>query len=420
MDVLIGLLLGDIYLVLAAAAIALVVFAVVASLLRTRQRLQRRPLDAFYDPPFDLPAGVSAEPGAVVRHEPVPGARAGTAAHRLVYLSAGETGALVPVSAIALVPAGRPIPPGGWPVVTICHGTVGLGRDAAPSLTALDPPHIPRIPRELLGSVAATAGPFAEAGYATIATDYTGLGVDGPPSYMIGAIEARNALDAVRALRRSGIVPVANQTFAWGHSEGGHAAAFVRQLAPQYAPDIPISGTVLVAPAINLQALFDGLIRADAAGPLTALIMVVISAWSRYYPDADAARVMTPLGLDGLPSVATGGAMAVVNRWRQYRPTDVIVPNLLDDPAWARLVALNTPDTAAVPGPLLVIQGLADQIIAPATTEAFIEAWRAAGNDVTLTTLPGKTHFTAQDASVPEQVAWVDKLRGPGQAPPLT
>ena len=39
------------------------------------------------------------------------------------------------------------------------------------------------------------------AGYAVVATDYSGMGADGPPAYLIGVTEGNNVLDIVRAGR---------------------------------------------------------------------------------------------------------------------------------------------------------------------------------------------------------------------------
>ena len=40
-----------------------------------------------------------------------------------------------------------------------------------------------------------------DAGYVLAATDYQGLGTPGPHPYLVGAAEAMNALDSVRAAR---------------------------------------------------------------------------------------------------------------------------------------------------------------------------------------------------------------------------
>ena len=40
-----------------------------------------------------------------------------------------------------------------------------------------------------------------------------------------------------------------------GHSQGGHAALFAAELAPTYAADLPVIGTVAIAPAGDLASL---------------------------------------------------------------------------------------------------------------------------------------------------------------------
>ena len=41
----------------------------------------------------------------------------------------------------------------------------------------------------------------------------------------------------------------------WGHSQGGHAALWAGQLAPTYAPELPIVGIAALSPASDPLAL---------------------------------------------------------------------------------------------------------------------------------------------------------------------
>src|SRR5690606_10343414 len=118
----------------------------------------RDPLEAdpaFYQPPDPLPG---ARPGDVIRSEELEGVGGGGRAWRVLYRSESVSGEPVAVSAIVAARAGA-APEGGWPVLSIAHGTVGLGDRCAPSIRP--------------GTTAAEA---ASRGFVVVATDYEGLG----------------------------------------------------------------------------------------------------------------------------------------------------------------------------------------------------------------------------------------------------
>ncbi len=80
-----------------------------------------------------------AGPGSLVTATTMPGVTRRVEARdlhaaRVLYRSTfGDTGAPTVVSGSVFTPKGTP-PPGGWPVVAIGHGTVGIDNPCAPSL----------------------------------------------------------------------------------------------------------------------------------------------------------------------------------------------------------------------------------------------------------------------------------------------
>jgi hypothetical protein len=116
-----------------------------------------------------------------------------------------------------------------------------------------------------------------------VATDYTGLGTEGPHPYMIGQGEGRSALDAVRAAKHLDNVSVADQ-LVWGHSQGGHAAFWTGQLASSYAPDVNVVGVAALAPASDLIAIIDNFETVTGASLFTSFMM---QAYTRTYSDVD-------------------------------------------------------------------------------------------------------------------------------------
>jgi alpha-beta hydrolase superfamily lysophospholipase len=93
------------------------------------------------------------------------------------------------------------------------------------------------------------------AGYVIAATDYPGMGADGPPSYLIGVSEANSVLDAARAARARPDAHANNRLVLCGHSQGGQAALFAAQGQAAYAPDLDLRGVAVAAPAMELGEL---------------------------------------------------------------------------------------------------------------------------------------------------------------------
>ena len=88
---------------------------------------------------------------------------------------------------------------------------------------------------------------FLQDGY-VVATDYPGLGTQGPAPYLVGSSEARAVLDSVRAARQLPGANAGSHFIVWGHSQGGQAALFAGQLARSYAPELKLQGVAVAAP----------------------------------------------------------------------------------------------------------------------------------------------------------------------------
>ena len=182
--------------------------------------------------PTPAPAQTAVgDPGAVVAETPVaPDARpAGVAeATYVTYWTTGPMNEPALSTGAVLLPPGD-APPGGWPVVSWAHGTVGIADACAPTVTGK------------------LAGPYVQAwldqGYAIVATDYVGLGTPGVHPYLDGPTEAHSVIDMVRAARA--VTPsLSNRWVAIGQSQGGHAALVAASMATTYAPDLDFRGTV--------------------------------------------------------------------------------------------------------------------------------------------------------------------------------
>jgi hypothetical protein len=219
----------------------------------------------FYTPPTALEDG---EPGDLVDRAPLELAEGLPArGERVTYVSTTPGDDLVPVTGVLLTPEG-PEPDGGRPVAVWAHGTTGLGDECAPSNHE---------PFTIEG-----VSPLLEAGYVVVAPDYEGLGVAGEVHpYLVGEAEGRNVLDAARLARVAG---GNDQVVVWGHSQGGHAVLFARELASDYAPDLDLLGVAAAAPVTDLLTfLLPGLTEEYHF----AFLAEVLLAWSRVYEELD-------------------------------------------------------------------------------------------------------------------------------------
>jgi pimeloyl-ACP methyl ester carboxylesterase/uncharacterized membrane protein HdeD (DUF308 family) len=252
-------------------------------------------LDAFYDPP----AGPPDAPGTLLREGDYAGRTpVGGDVRRILYTTTDGFGRRAVASGLVISPTD--LPSGPRPVIIWNHGTTGVARGCAPSLADASATRwaIPAIDRALA------------AGWIVVATDYTGQGAPGTFPYLIGEGEARSALDAVRAAKHADGLWLSSNVVVWGHSQGGHSALWASQIAPEYAPELHVRGTVAMSPAADPLALAQELSRSQDSAMLSVLISWVLVPYADTYPD-----VLVP------DYVAPGGR-SIVREMTQRCPTE--------------------------------------------------------------------------------------------------
>jgi alpha-beta hydrolase superfamily lysophospholipase len=279
------------------------------------------------------------------------------------------------------------------------HPTTGAAAECAPSY-AFDP---------YLGIEGMHV--FLDRGYTVVATDYAGMGTDGPDSYLVGGTEANNVLDAVRAARSIPAAQAGTEVVLWGHSQGGQAALFAAERAATYAPELQIAGVAVAAPAADLTDLM-GAHLDDISG-------VTIGA---YAFTAFAETYGATIAGASLESILTPAALAVVPRMNDLcLLTDLdelhemgqplVGDFLLSDPTatepWQTLLADNSAGSTAFAAPLFVAQGSADQLIVPEDTARFVDHERSIGIDATLHPVEGATHSTIAYLALPALDLWL-------------
>ena len=338
-------------------------------------------VDAFYDPPDGPPSA----PGTLLREGPYTGRiPEGGQVRRILYSTTDTFGNRAVASALVISPAD--LPPGPRPVIIWNHGTTGVARGCAPSLADASATRwaIPAVDRAL------------EAGWVVVATDYTGQGAPGTFPYLIGEGEARSAIDAMRAAEYVDGLWLSSRTVVWGHSQGGHAALWVSQVAPSYAPELKIEGTVAISPAADPLGLAQELARTQDSAFLSVLISWVLVPYADTYPDVAIADYVAP------------GGRSIVREMTQRCPTEpgVIVSVLAalgvsaDRPLYdadltGGALGERLAQNAAVgpwTSPVLVAWGSSDEVIPPVLYEKFVAERCAAGQALQVRVLRGMDH----------------------------
>jgi len=361
-------------------------------------------LDPFYTPPSPLPA---SQPGDIIRAEPVESSELkGAKLWRILYHSTTPNGDDIAVSGLIAQPASS-TPAGGYPLLAVAHGTSGIARACAPSITVLSRSltQASLFERELK--------PMLDAVFAIVLSDYQGMGAPGPYAYLVGASEGRNVLDSIRAIRNFGQVPVNDQTIVWGISQGGHAAAFAGELAATYAPDATITGVAIEAPAAELTDLVNATFADDKRGATTGLAMYIVGAWSTFYPDAPLDSILTDKGKRDLAAAYSKCLFSEAIEFLIEPPTAYFKANPTTVPAWATRLVENTPGKMPIRAPIFVAQGTEDPIVLPATTQTFVKRLCDLGNTVEFKTYPGAKHLNIDTYAHTDVLAWMlARLRG--------
>lgn len=386
------------------APLVLALFAVLAAAWWSTR--PARP-DSFYTPPPRPPDG----PGHLLRQEPfaadVP---AGAQAWRILYTTTRADGAPAVASAIVMTARKRPDQDAGRsrPAIVWTHGTTGVQPGCAPALIGAPFANVPGLQ------------PLLERGWVYVATDYMGQGTAGPHPYLIGGGQARSALDALRAAGSVKELQLANAAVVWGHSQGGHAALWTGILAPSYAPELNVLGVAAVAPASDLSALIEEVQHTAIGRVMTSYLL---QAYSAHYDDVrfdDYTRGLKGVLARAMASrcLAGGGALAAVGAALLAGGSIFDAPPT-SGPLGKRLRE-NTPH--AVPAmPVLLGQGLADDLVLPQVQQGFAGTLCSRGARLRFTEYAGRDHLSVVAPDSPfidDLVAWTaERFDGRPAAP---
>jgi len=350
------------------------------------------PLTSFYDAPHPLPPG---KPGELIRSEPIDQYNLPyeLSALRILYHSRTANGEDVAVSGVVLIPDGKP-PASGWPVIAWAHEFRGAARQCAPSLM------------KSLG-----AGPllamYANLGYAVVATDYSGLGVDAGKPVMDMESNAFDVMYSVVAARTA-IQQIGPKWIAVGPFQGGLAAVAV---AESEVRDPNYLGSVATSGVVDAQHAYDHFAQGSSSS--NRMLLVLASTVKALYPEFQLSYMLKGEALPAYQRVAeTCGGETEPEFTRE-----MLKPGWEDNRFVKEFFSRNTPGERRAHSPLLVISGEADLAIPAEMSEKTVARMCKQGSRVLFLKYPNVDASGVMGASIADQISWI-KARFAGYAAP--
>lgn len=342
-------------------------------------------LDDFYATPRTMPS----EPGVLIDAEKFTrGVPEGARGWRILYSTTRSSGEVVAASGLVVVPEGATQP---VPVIQWSHGTTGWARQCAPSALA----------EPFESGAMFVVDQVVANGWALVATDYIGLGTEGPHPYLIGDETGRAVLDAARAAKQLDGANLSDTNAVWGHSQGGGGALWAAGIAPDYAPDVPIAATVALAPASNPPGLVDGVSQVTGGQVFGSF---VIRGYTETYPDVTMDQYIQPAAQWFVDAMSTrclseSGVLASVIVDLGSSEPQIAESPFTEGPFGERL-AQNVAPTR-IGHPVMVAQGDADPIVTPASQREYTEALCASSAQVDVRWYEGFSHVDLVEAESP-------------------
>jgi pimeloyl-ACP methyl ester carboxylesterase len=339
----------------------------------------------------------------LISSEPLAGAPGKALAYRIRYRSRGPGGAPNEVIGVVILPRGVP-PAGGRDAIAWSHGTSGIADNCAPSqkIPAMFD-HIPGL------------GDMLAAGYAVVATDYAGFGSSGLHPYLEGEVTAYAIIDSVRGAQQLPGAALSGRYVVWGESQGGHAALWTGLVAAQERDGPQLMGVAAAAPPTDLKANLTGGTNALVRAMLTAY---VVQSWSETY-NIPLSTILKPIGRDLARRLAANcvslDPMALRTKIGLARfAYSLHGIDIGKSPPWAAQLARNSIRPTGFNTPILIAQGSADPIVAPAVTHDFVHKLCRGGSvPVRYLTVEGGDHISIARRTAAPTLAWfVDRFAG--------
>lgn len=284
-------------------------------------------------------------------------------------------------------------------VVLWNHETTGVADVCAPSRRDVREDGHERVPglAELLGR-----------GYVVVMSDYPGQGLPGPAFYMVGRVNARASLDALKAVQNFPLAAASKRFVMYGWSQGGQTTMWAETMAAAYAPGFTGLGAGLLAPAVRIRALTMNSMQDKM---LAGYVISTLPGIKAAYPELKYSDFLTNEGLEQFPTMADGCS----DVWQQA--SKLVAPYqanaLMPMSPWYN--AMTEVDNFAPAGtmPFVVYQGTADTTTPISLTDNEVKALCATNVDVENIIFNGADHIAAMIQGSMQFPTWAaDRFAG--------
>lgn len=358
--------------------------------------LAGHPATAAADP-LSAAAGTVTASEALPLDQWIPGT---AAAKRITYVTTGAGNKPALSTGMVFVPEGTP-PPGGWPVMSWAHGTVGLADQCAPSRN---------MPTERNRNYLST---WLDQGYAIVSTDYAGLGTPGGMPYLDGKVEAHNVVDMVRAGQHLDM----NLSKTWvaiGQSQGGGAAITTARYATEFGPELDYRGAVGTGVPAYIENI--GMVVAPGIPPvalpkaMSAYSMYIVAGLNTSQPELDLPSYFTERGRELLKKADDLCYAEFAEETEGTIIGDILTRPLTANPNMPAILKeyMGMPETG-FDKPFFMGQGLKDIDIVMPSTLIYAATLAANQQPLTFRTYP-TDHSGTMFASLPDTVPFVAGL----------
>lgn len=256
-----------------------------------------------------------------------------------------------------------------------------------------------------------------ERGWAVSVPDHEGLagrfGVAREPGYR--ALDGIRATLAFAPLGLTATTPIA----LWGYSGGGLATTWAAEMATEYAPELDIVGAVAGSPVGDPAAAFLRMNGTMFAG----FAAVFVAGLRRAYPELDRvlhahvdARYLALL--HEIESTPTFPLLLRFARRNIEKHSNISISDIVASAELNTVLADIQPGNRAPAMPLLILQGVNDEVIAVADVDAQVTRYTTAGTHVRYRRDRLSTHLLLQYIGLPLMADWLaDRFANHALAP---
>ncbi|KAL9091004.1 MAG: hypothetical protein Q9159_001630 [Coniocarpon cinnabarinum] len=332
----------------------------------------------------------------------------GVALSRLIYQTRSLTGRLIPTSACLLWPLCHRVvahEADKFPLVAWAHGSSGIFADSAPS-------HFAGLCKGFNGLFQ-----LLTAGYAVLAPDYAGLGVekDGAGEHIIHEYVAHpaHANDVAFGVQaaRSAFSELSRNFAVVGVSQGGGTAWAVAQ-RQALEPMEGYLGAIAIAPVTDV--LMEASKKGDDPG-FQHVVACMVLEMAHNCSSFTWEEMLTDEAKEGLDlwKMSKGS-----NAMSSFFLEGILLlkPDYKSNTSFRRYINITANGRRPIDGPLYVIQGDEDSAISVDDTEAAVkETCEMYPNcEIDLVKLPGIGHDGVMMAGLPVLLGWIGEMFGQG------